>query len=80
VRFLELPDAINRAQYLTPRLTREQIEQAITGPAHLFEGDVEPTLVAELINAISNDPDHLPILQHALAPCGTPPAGALLLT
>ena len=67
VRFLELPDAINRAQYLTPRLTREQIERAITGPAHLFEGDVEPTLVAELINAVSNDPDQLPILQHALA-------------
>ena len=67
VRFLELPDAINRAQYLTPRLTREQIEKAITGPAHLFDGDVEPTLVAELINAVSNDPDQLPILQHALA-------------
>ena len=67
VRFLELPDAINRAQYLTPRLTREQIEQAITSPAHLFEGDVEPTLVAGAINAVSNDPDQLPILQHVLA-------------
>ncbi len=67
VRFLELPDAINRAQYLTPRLTREQIEIAISGPAQLFDGDVEPTLVAELINAVSNDPDQLHILQHALA-------------
>ena len=67
VRFLELPDAINRAQYLTPRLTREQLERAITGPAQLFDGDVEPTLVAELINTVSNTPDQLPILQHALA-------------
>lgn len=67
VRFLDLPDAINRAQYLTPRLTREQIERAITCPAHLFDGDVEATLVTELINAVSNDPDQLPILQHALA-------------
>lgn len=67
VRFLALPDAINRAQYLTPRLTREQIEKAITGPARLFDGDVEPSLVAEMINAVSNDPDQLPILQHSLA-------------
>ncbi|MFZ2172280.1 MAG: ATP-binding protein, partial [Methylococcaceae bacterium] len=67
VRFLELPDAINRAQYLTPRLTREQIERAITSPAYLFDGDVEPTLVTELINSVSNDPDQLPILQHALS-------------
>ena len=67
VRFLELPDAINRAQYLTPRLTREQIERAITSPAYLFNGDVEPTLVTELINTVSNDPDQLPILQHALS-------------
>jgi hypothetical protein len=67
VRFLELPDAINRAQYLTPRLTREQIERTIIGPARLFEGDVEPTLVAEMVNSVSNDPDQLPILQHALA-------------
>lgn len=67
VRFLELPDAINRAQYLTPRLTREQIERVITGPAQLFDGQVEPTLVMELINEVSGDPDQLPILQHALA-------------
>jgi len=67
VRFLELPDAINRAQYLTPRLSREQIERANVGPARMFEGDVEPTLVAELINSISEDSDQLPILQHALA-------------
>jgi hypothetical protein len=36
VRFLELPEAINRAQYLTPRLTRAEIERAITGPALVF--------------------------------------------
>jgi WD40 repeat protein len=67
VRFLDLPDAINRGQYLTPRLNRDQTEWAIRGPARLFGGDVEPTLVAELINSIGDDPDQLPILQHALA-------------
>lgn len=65
VRFLELPDAINRAQYLT--LTREQMERAIVGPARIFSGDVDPGLVAELINSVGQDSDQLPILQHALA-------------
>ena len=62
-----MPDAINRSQYLTPRLTREQSELAIVGPARVFGGDIEPTLVAELINTAGNDPDELPVLQHALA-------------
>ena len=67
VRFLELPDAINHAQYLTPRLSRDQLEQAITGPARVFGGDVAPEVVNEMINAVAGDPDQLPILQHALA-------------
>ena len=67
VRFLELPDAINRAQYLTPRLSRDQLEQAITGPGRVFGGDVAPEVVNEMINVVAGDPDQLPILQHALA-------------
>jgi hypothetical protein len=67
VRFLDLPDAINRAQYLTPRLTREQIGRAITGPARVFGGDVEPALTDELINTVGSDQDQLPVLQHTLA-------------
>ena len=67
VQFLELPDAINRAQYLTPRLTRDQLESAITGPARMSGGDVAPEVVNELINTVTEDPDQLPILQHALA-------------
>jgi len=66
-RFLELPDAINHAQYLTPRLSRAQLEQAITGPGRVFGGDVAPEVVNEMINVIAGDPDQLPILQHALA-------------
>ena len=67
VRFLDLPDAINRAQYLTPRLSREQMERAIVGPARVFDGDVDPSLATELINSVGQDSDQLPILQHALA-------------
>ncbi|MCI0403108.1 MAG: hypothetical protein L0212_06250, partial [Acidobacteria bacterium] len=67
VPFLALPEAINRAQYLTPRLTREQMERAIVGPARVFGGEVDPSLATELINSVGQDSDQLPILQHALA-------------
>lgn len=67
VRFSELPDAINRAQYLTPRLQREEIALAITGPARHFGGEVDPVVVQELINAVGTDSDQLPLLQHALS-------------
>ncbi|HEV7504830.1 MAG TPA: WD40 repeat domain-containing protein [Thermoanaerobaculia bacterium] len=67
VRFQELPEAINRAQYLTPRLTRAELECAITGPALVFGGDVAPELAGELINSLGDDFDQLPLLQHALA-------------
>jgi hypothetical protein len=52
---------------LTPRLTRTELEQAITGPAQVFGGEVTPEVVNELINAVAHAQDQLPILQHALA-------------
>ena len=66
VRFLNLPEAINRTQYLTPRLNRAELAQAIVGPARVFGGDVEPTLVEELVNSVSGEEDELPVLQHVL--------------
>ena len=67
VRFPLLPDAINRAQYLTPRLTRAEMELAIEGPAQVFGGTVDGALVTELINATRTNSDQLPVLQHALS-------------
>jgi hypothetical protein len=64
--FAGLPEAINDAQFLTPRLTREQYTQAIVEPARLRGGDLEPALVARLLNDMGEDPDRLPVLQHAL--------------
>ena len=55
------------AQYLTPRLTREDLELAISGPARVFGGTVEPKLLNRLLNDFGSDPDQLPLLQHALA-------------
>jgi len=67
VRFAELPEAINRAQYLTPRLSRTQMERAIAAPAQVFGGDVDASLVTELINATGHNSDQLPLVQHALS-------------
>lgn len=64
--FRGLPEAMNDSQYLTPRITREQCRLAITGPARVFGGSVEPHLVNRLLNDFGPDPDQLPLLQHAL--------------
>jgi hypothetical protein len=64
--FTGLPEALNKSQYLTPRLTREQMRKAIEGPARVFDGDVDPALVNRLVNEAGRDPDQLPVLQHLL--------------
>ena len=64
--FYGLPEAINDGLYLTPRLTREQLQQAIALPARLFGGGVDDALVNQLVNEAGNNPDQLPLLQHAL--------------
>ncbi len=61
-----LPEAINDGLYLTPRLTRDECAACITGPARVFDADVEPALVNRLLNDFGPDPDQLPLLQHAL--------------
>ena len=64
--FHGLPEAINNGLYLTPRLTREQLHDAICLPARLFGGTVDETLANHLLNEAGSDPDQLPLLQHAL--------------
>jgi WD40 repeat protein/Na+-transporting methylmalonyl-CoA/oxaloacetate decarboxylase gamma subunit/ABC-type oligopeptide transport system ATPase subunit len=65
--FHGLPEAINQGLFLTPRLIREQLHDAIVMPAQVFNGKVEPALVNQLLNEVGNEPDQLPLLQHALA-------------
>jgi len=64
--FQGLPEAINEGLYLTPRLTREQLTDAIGKPARLFGGGVQEELANQLCNEAGNNPDQLPLLQHAL--------------
>ena len=65
-RFFGLPEAINRGQYLVPRMGREQRRAAIAGPLRLFDADIEPVLLTRLVNDVGDNPDQLSILQHAL--------------
>lgn len=64
--FPGLPEAINAGLFLTPKLTREQIHQAIEGPANVFGGHVDEDLVNRLLNDVSIGNEPLPVLQHAL--------------
>ncbi len=64
--FSGLPEVMNDSQFLTPRLMRDQTEAAIVNPACVSGGKAEPLLVNRMLNDMGSDPDHLPLLQHAL--------------
>jgi hypothetical protein len=66
VQFAGLAEAINSGLYLTPRLDGQQLRAAIEEPAFVFGGEVEPALVTQLLEDAGNNPDQLPLLQHAL--------------
>ena len=65
-QFFELPEAINDGQYLIPRMTRDQRREAISGPVAVGQGAISEPLVNQLLNDVGDNPDQLPILQHAL--------------
>ncbi|MCP4043361.1 MAG: hypothetical protein GY731_15625, partial [Gammaproteobacteria bacterium] len=64
--FHGLPEAMNRSQYLVPRLTHAQRRNAITAPVHLAGGAITRRLVDRILNENVGTWDDLPILQHAL--------------
>ncbi|HEY0431160.1 MAG TPA: hypothetical protein VGC61_05060, partial [Pyrinomonadaceae bacterium] len=65
-QFQGLPEAINDGQYLIPRMTRDERRFAITGPVAVTRGKITEPLVSRLMNDVGDNPDQLPILQHAL--------------
>ncbi|HEV2955355.1 MAG TPA: tetratricopeptide repeat protein [Xanthobacteraceae bacterium] len=65
-RFSNLAETINDGQFLTPRLTREQCQEAIQGPAAVYGGSIEPLLVTRMLNDMAGNPDQLPLMQHVL--------------
>lgn len=67
-QFDGLARAINDGQFLVPRLSWRQMEQAIVGPLQLpgFETEIERSVVDHMLNAASQERDALPLVQHAL--------------
>jgi tetratricopeptide (TPR) repeat protein len=65
-QFQGLPEAINNGQYLIPRMTRDERRFAVTGPVGVTRGKITEPLVNRLLNDVGDNPDQLPILQHAL--------------
>ena len=65
-RFRGLAQAVNEGEYLIPRLTRNQRRSAISGPIRVGGAEVSKRLLQKLLNDVGDDPDQLPVLQHAL--------------
>jgi len=64
--FSGLVEALNLSQYLVPRLTRDQRQEAVERPLRLFGIAAAPALVQRVLNDAGDDPDQLPVLQHVL--------------
>jgi len=65
-RFRDLPEMLNDGQYLIPRLTRDQKRATIEGPIAVSGATIAPRLTQRLLNDAGEDPDVLPVMQHAL--------------
>ncbi|MEQ6119292.1 High-affnity carbon uptake protein Hat/HatR [Reichenbachiella sp. MALMAid0571] len=64
--FPDLTQMINDSHYLIPQMTRDQKRLAIEGPVAVGGGKIAPRLTQQLLNDIGDNPDQLPIVQHAL--------------
>jgi len=65
-QFVGLPEALNRNQYLIPRMIRDDRQEAVEGPVRVAGAKISVRLVQRVLNDAGDDPDQLPVLQHAL--------------
>ena len=45
-----LPEALNKGQYLVPRMTRDELRAAVSGPVAVAGATIAPRLVQRLLN------------------------------
>jgi energy-coupling factor transporter ATP-binding protein EcfA2 len=64
--FPGLAEAVNRAQYLLPRMEHADLTRAIREPAALYGGQIAPDLAERLIVDSGGSQDQLPLIQHGL--------------
>jgi hypothetical protein len=65
-RFNGFAEAVNRTQYLVPRIKYDKLVHAIRRPAQLYNGDVTIELAERLIADVRGREDELPLIQHGL--------------
>ncbi|MBV6647477.1 MAG: High-affnity carbon uptake protein Hat/HatR [Cyclobacteriaceae bacterium] len=65
-KYPDLTQMINDSHYLIPQMTRDQKRVAVEGPVAVGGGKIAPRLTQQLLNDVGDNPDQLPILQHAL--------------
>ena len=64
--FWGLPEAINRGQFLIPRMDDDERREAVEGPIRVRGAKISWPLVNRLLNDAGDDPRLLPILQDTL--------------
>lgn len=64
--FYGLPEALNQGRYLIPRMTRDELRDAVECPAMLRGAQFAPRLSDQVLNELGDRFDRLPLLQHAL--------------
>lgn len=65
-RFSNFAEAVNRTQYLVPRVRYEALLRAIRRPAQLYGGEVTAELAERLAADVRGREDELPLIQHGL--------------
>jgi Novel STAND NTPase 1 len=65
-RFDGFAEAVNRTQYLVPRIGYKNLMRAIRRPAELFDGEVSVELAERMIADVRGREDELPLIQHGL--------------
>jgi WD40 repeat protein/energy-coupling factor transporter ATP-binding protein EcfA2 len=69
--FPKLADVINATLFITPVLRDSEIKSVVSLPPEPYHGIVEPKLVEAIVKDTSSEcsynPDHLPLMQHALS-------------
>ncbi|MCC5920668.1 MAG: hypothetical protein JJU23_08305 [Cyclobacteriaceae bacterium] len=65
-RYPALTNKINESHYLIPQMDRDQKRLVIEGPISVAGADITNRLTQRLLNDLGDQPDQLPVLQHAL--------------
>jgi WD40 repeat protein len=65
-RFPGLPELVGRNQFLTPRLSRRELEISLRSPAQASGWKIAPDALAAILNDCGSSPDQLPLAQHIL--------------